>query len=159
MDKWLTDKHSHVFHQVSQRYSYLRQFAPAFIEAVDLKNDTETESPVIKAAELLRKMNKEGRRKLPGDAPLGFMPKKVRKLVENGGVISKRDWECSLLTAIRDEIRAGNVAAQSSKRFGHFNNFFISNDQWSARRDAFFNRAGLPIKPEDVLNFPRKNGL
>jgi len=150
VDKWLADKHSHVFHQVSQRYSYLRQFSPAFIEAIDLKNDAETESPVIKAAALFRKMNKEGKRKLPNDAPLGFMPKKVRKLVEKEGVISRRDWECSLLTAIRDEIRAGNVAAQSSKRFGRFGNFFISSDLWAARRDAFFTRAGLPISPEDI---------
>lgn len=78
------------------------------------------------------------------------MPKKVRKLVENEGVISKRDWECSLLTAIRDEIRVGNVAAQSSKRFGRFDNFFISDDLWAARRDAFFTRAGLPISPEEA---------
>jgi TnpA family transposase len=65
-------------------------------------------------------------------------------------VISKRDWECALLTAIRDEIRTGNVAAQSSKRFSRFDNFFITVGQWRAQRDAFFQRAGLPIKPEDV---------
>jgi len=151
VDKWLSGKHSHVFYQVSQRYSYLRQFSPAFIDAIDLQNDTETESPVIKAAALLRELNKEGKRKLPDGAPLGFIPKKVRKLVENEGIISKRDWECSLLTAIRDEIRAGNVAAQSSKRFGRFDNFFISNDLWTARRDAFFTRAGLPVVPEEAL--------
>ena len=48
------------------------------------------------------------------DALLGFMPKKVRALVEKDGVVSKRDWECALLTAIRDEIRIGNMAAQIS---------------------------------------------
>ena len=150
VDQWLTDKHSHVFHQVSQRYSYLRQFAPAILKAIDLQNDSETEAPVITAAALLRKMNAEGKRKLPEDAPLGFMPKKVRNLVEKDGVISKRDWECALLTAIRDEIRVGNVAAQSSKRFGRFDNFFISKDQWALQRDAFFVRAGLPTRPKDV---------
>ena len=150
VDKWLTDKHSHVFHQISQRYSYLRQFAPAFVGAIDLQNDTETESPVIKAVALLREMNAEGKRKLPEDAPLGFMSKKVRALVEKDGVISKRDWECALLAAIRDEIRVGNVAVQSSKRFGRFDRFFISNDQWAVQRDAFFKRADLPVKAEDV---------
>jgi TnpA family transposase len=150
IDKWLTDKHSDVFHQISQRYSYLRQFTPAFVDAIDLQNDAETESPVIKAAALLRQMNAEGKRKLPDDAPLGFMSKKVRALVEKDGVVSKRDWECALLTAIRDEIRAGNVAIQASKRFGRFDRFFISNDQWTDQRDAFFKRAGLPVKAEDA---------
>lgn len=78
------------------------------------------------------------------------MPKKVPALVEREGGVSKRDWECALLTAIRDEIRIGNVAAQSSKRFGRFDNFFISNERWSTQRQAFFKRAGLPMNPEDL---------
>lgn len=150
VDIWLSDKHSHVFHQVSQRYSYLRQYAPAFIAAIDLHHETETPSPVIKAVTLLREMNTQGKRKLPEDAPLGFIPRKVRDLVEEDGVISKRNWECALLIALRDEIRVGNVAAQSSKRFGRFNNFFIATDRWHTQREAFFKRAGLPGKPEDV---------
>lgn len=48
------------------------------------------------------------------------------------------------MTAIRDEIRTGNVAAQSSKRFGRFDNFFISNERWAEQRESFFRRAGLP---------------
>ena len=150
VDKWLTDKHSHVFHQIAQRYSYLRQFAPALVKAIELQNETETVSPVIRAAALLHTMNAEGKRKLPEDAPLGFMPEKVRAMVEKDGVVSKRDWECALLTAIRDEIRAGNVAVQSSKRFGRFDRLFISDNQWAAQRDAFFKRAGLPVNAEDV---------
>jgi TnpA family transposase len=150
VDKWLTDKHSHVFHQVTQRYTYLRQFAPALLEAIELQSDTEIESSVVKAVALLRDMNQEGKRKLPEDAPLGFMPKKVRSLVEEDGVISRRDWECALLTAIRDEIRIGNVVARSSKRFGRFDNFFISNEQWATQREAFYQRAGLPVSPADV---------
>jgi predicted transcriptional regulator len=150
VDKWLTDKHSHVFHQVTQRYTYLRQFAPALLQAIELQSDTDTEPSVVKAVALLREMNQAGKRKLPEDAPLGFMPKKVRALVEKDGIVSKRDWECALLTAVRDEIRIGNVAAQSSKRFGRFDNFFIANEQWATRRKEFFQRAGLPVKPQDV---------
>ena len=150
VDKWLTDKHSHVFHQVTQRYSYLRQFAPSLLQAIELQSDTDTEPSVVKAVALLREMNQAGKRKLPEDAPLGFMPKKVRALVEKDGFISKRDWECALLTAVRDEIRIGNVAAQSSKRFGRFDNFFISNERWAVQRETFYQRAGLPVNPVDV---------
>ena len=150
VDKWLTDKHSHVFHQVVQRYTYLRQFAPALLRVIELQSDTDTEPSVVRAVALLREMNQAGKRKLPEDAPLGFMPKKVRTLVEKDSVVSKRDWECALLTALRDEIRIGNVAAQSSKRFGRFDNFFIPNERWAAQRQAFFKRAGLPMNPEDV---------
>lgn len=42
------------------------------------------------------------------------------------------------------------MAARSSKRFGRFDNYFISDERWTTQRDAFFQRAGLPGKPEDV---------
>ncbi len=126
------------FHQVTQRYTYLRQFAPALLQVIELQSDAEAEPSVLKEAALLRELNQAGKRKLPYDAPLGFMPKKVRVLVEKDGVVSKRDWECALLTSIRDEIRIGNVTARSRKRFGRFENFFISNERWAAQRKAFF---------------------
>ena len=75
------------------------------------------------------KMNKDGSRKLPEDALLGFIPKKIRNLIEADGVISKRDWEVALLAVVRDEIQTSNVAAKSSKRFGRFDNFFIPQSQ------------------------------
>jgi TnpA family transposase len=73
-----------------------------------------------------------------------FIPKRIRALVEKDGAISRRDWECALLTA------TGNVAAQSSKRYGRFNNFFIPDERWAKQREAFFQRSALPAKPEDV---------
>jgi len=76
VDKWLTDKHSHVFHQVAQRYNYLRQFAPALLQTIELQSDTEAEPSVIKAVTLLREMNQAGKRKLPEDAHWVSCPKK-----------------------------------------------------------------------------------
>lgn len=68
--------------------------------------------------ELLRELNDENKRKLPEDAPLGFIKRSLRPLVEENGEVSKRAWECALLLAIRDEIRVGNVYVKDSKRFG-----------------------------------------
>lgn len=85
-------------------------------------------SGVIEAIELLQEMNRENRRKLPEDAPLDFIPKQLRTLKEKDGVVDKHAWECVLLTAIRDEIRAGNVF-EESKRFSRFNDFSIANTQ------------------------------
>jgi hypothetical protein len=99
--------------------------------------------------ELLRNMNASGMRKLPENAPLEFIPKPLRALIEKDN-ITRRDWECALLTAIRDEIRVGNVAAQDSKRYGRFDNFFIARQRWVEQRERFFQRAGLPLNTEDV---------
>jgi hypothetical protein len=39
----------------------------------------------------------------------------------------KPAWECVLLTAIRDEIKAGNLSVMQNKRFGRFAIFLFQS--------------------------------
>lgn len=153
VETWLTGKYSHVFNLVVERFPYIRQFAPTLLAQLDFHLEEETQSTIVKAAELLHEMNSSGKRKLPDDPPLDFIPKKLRPLVEQNGEVSKRAWECALLTAIRDELKAGNIYVQRSKRFGRFDNFFIADSRWEKQRETFFTRAGLPEKAEDVSDY------
>lgn len=147
---WLTGKFSHVFHLVVERFSYLRQFSPALIAHLQFEAKGERATHLLKAIELLHQMNQEQKRKLPDDAPIEFIPKKLRSLVKPQGVLDKPAWECALLTSIRDEIKVGNLTVKDSKRFGNFDNFFMPEAQWQQERAAFFKRAGLPENSKDV---------
>jgi hypothetical protein len=71
-------------------------------------------------------MNSDNKRKLPKDVPVDFIPRKIRPLVESNGKIEKSAWECALLTAIRDEIKSGNISVGMSKRFARLDSFFIA---------------------------------
>ena len=147
---WLTGKYSHTFNLVVQRFSYLRQFAPTLIAGLDFRPENGSTSPLVDAIELFREMNESGKRKLPDDPPLAFIPRKLHTLVETDGQASRRAWESALLMAIRDEVRVGNIYVHQSQRFGRFDNFFITNSEWEKQRETFFARAGLPVKAEDV---------
>lgn len=114
-------------HRYIERFPYLRQFAPTLLDRLDFHLEEGTQSTIVAAVQLLQQMNAENRRKLPDDAPLGFIPKKLRPLVEKNGEVSKRAWECALLTAVRDEIKAGNIYVLRSKRFGRFDDFFMED--------------------------------
>ena len=74
--------------------------------------------------------------------------------------MNKDAWEGALLLAIRDEVRAGNIYVQDSKRFGRFDDFFIADKKWKVRREAFFKRAELPADATDVPSYltERLNG-
>jgi hypothetical protein len=74
-------EHGHVLNLVMDRLPCLRQFAPALPEHLELHLEEGAHSSVVEAARLLQKMNRENRRKLPEDAPTGFVPKKLRSLV------------------------------------------------------------------------------
>jgi len=153
VETWLTGKYSHVFYLVMQRFSYLRQFAPILLEHLAFQLEEGTQSTVVTAVHLLRELNQANKRNLPANTPLDFIPKTLRPLVEKNGQVDKRAWECALLTTLRDEIRAGNVFIQQSKRFGRFDDFFISKRRWQAQSAHFFQRAGLPENPADVPSY------
>jgi TnpA family transposase len=153
VDVWLTGKYSHVFNLVTQRFSYIRQFSPALVNHLHIIAEDSGNSDLPKAIDLLKQLNEHNKRKLPEDSPIGFIPKKLRPLVQVNGIIDKAGWECALLTAVRDEIKAGNISVKMSKHFGHFDNFFISSDQWAKTRETFFKRAGFPNQPSAVPGF------
>ncbi len=52
----------------ASRYSYFRRFVPHFLETLEFASDPHHED-LRQAVELLKKMNIEGRRKLPEDTP------------------------------------------------------------------------------------------
>ncbi|WP_341792643.1 MULTISPECIES: Tn3 family transposase [unclassified Rickettsia] len=147
---WLTGKFSHLFHLVVERFSYLRQFSPALIAHLKFEAKGERATNLLKAIELLHELNQQQKRKLPDDAPIDFIPKKLRSLVKPQGILDKPAWESALLTSIRDEIKIGNLTVKDSKRFGNFDNFFMPCTEWKKERIAFFKRAGLPENPQSV---------
>ena len=148
--EWLTGKFSHLFHLVVDRFSYLRQFSPALIAHLKFEAKGERAIHLLKAIELLHELNQQQRRKLPDDAPIDFIPKKLIPLVKPKGILDKSAWECALLTSIRDEIKVGNLTVKDSKRFGNFDNFFMPYTQWQKERTDFFKRSELPVNPTEA---------
>ena len=147
---WLTGKYSHVFHLVVKRFAYLRQFAPELLKHLQFRSTTEESTSLLEAIDLLRQLNEENKRKLPEDAPLAFLPKNIQEIVVIDGKVNKAAWECALLNAVCDAIKSGNLHVQHSKRFGHFDDFFMPASVWHTRSAEFFQRAGLPSQPEEV---------
>ena len=127
VDRWLNGKYSNVFNLVVQRFSYIRQFSPLFLKHIRLQSENGANAELFEAIELLRELNDHNKRKLPDDVPIGFVSKKLRPMVVVDGKVNKAAWECALLTAIRDEIKAGNLSVTQSKRFGRFDDFFIAD--------------------------------
>ena len=151
LDEWVSGKKSDLFHGVVKRFGYLRKFSPALLRALEFTQESEgADSPCMEALKVLKEMNAGNKRKLPEEAPTDFVPASLLPLVENGDRPDRRAWECALLVKLRDEIRSGNVSVKHSKRFGRFDNFFLSGDRWEALREDFFRRSGLPTNPEDV---------
>src|SRR4051794_17257208 len=71
-DRIIRPLDDHHFDFLEGRYSYLRQFTPELIAALTLH--ASGDSTLIGAVDLLRRLNAEGRRVLPEETPLEFVP-------------------------------------------------------------------------------------
>jgi len=81
------------------------------------------------------------------------VPARFRPFVAADGISERRPWECSLLYALRDEVRCGNLSIRHSKRYGRFDDFFIPKAEWQTHREDFFRKSGLPANPVEVGEF------
>lgn len=122
------------FDFLAQRYSHVRQFAPAFLSAFDFRGGRAGD-PLLAAVELLREMNAAGKRLVPDDAPLGFVPAKWGPYVVGaGGRIDRRYWELCVLTALRWALRSGDVWVEGSRRYADPQSYLIPKERWPGMR-------------------------
>ncbi len=148
---WISGRKSDQRQMLVERYRSLRRYGPAFLEAIGLEPEMRGEgSPILDAISVLRSLNAAGKRKVPEDAPMDFLSTRWRRTVSRDGQISRPAWECALLLKTRDEIRGGNLAVRHSKRFGHLDDLFMPEAQWTKVRQGFFSRAELPGSAADV---------
>lgn len=152
-EEWVLGKKSDAFPGVLNRFSYLRQFAPQLLEHLALKAEPGVDTEVLEAVEILREMNRTGKRKIPEDAPTDFIPKGLQRFVEEDAKINRSAYESATLTVLRDEIRCGNIYVPGSKSYVRLDDFFSPKEVWESRREAFFQRNGLPSDPNKVADF------
>lgn len=69
---------------LAKRYSYFRQFAPAFVEALAFQSNQD-DDPLIEAVEFLKALNRQGRRNVPDDAPMDFVPRPMGPVRHRSG--------------------------------------------------------------------------
>ena len=105
------------FDLLADRYSHLRRFAPALLHAFVFHGSAPDDN-LMRAIELVRELNHTGRRKLPGRAPLGFVPARWRAyVVDADGRIDRRFYELCVLWELRAALRAGDVWVEGSRRY------------------------------------------
>ena len=139
------------FELLGDRYGYLRQFAPAFLAAFDFRSHQRAD-PLLAAIDVLRELNAIGRRGVPEDAPVSFVPPKWRPyVVDDEGTIERRYYELCVLWALRGALRAGDVWLAGSRRYADPETYLIPKELWPAMRTEVSKQLGaLSIGPERV---------
>jgi len=135
----------------ANRYTYLRTFAPKFLSALHFESNQECK-PLLKALEQIMSLNSTGKRKVPEDATLSFVPKSwLPYVLDDNDEINRRYYEICALWELRGALRAGNIWVRNSRRYANPETYLIPKDQWEQMRPEACRMLGLPQNGEERL--------
>jgi hypothetical protein len=124
---------------ITNSYSVLRRYAPQFMDAFEFRSSPVTEE-LMKAVELLRELNKTGARKLPDDAPRGFIRPRWERHVFTSDGLDRRFYETCVLSELGKSLRSGDLWVTGSRRYRDFDDYLLPAKTFAAMRTA-----GLPL--------------
>lgn len=139
----------------AEKYVYVRQFAPAVLGALVLRSN-KSRDPLLDAVSVLKNLSDSKTRKVPKNAPLGFVPAKwlpyVATTLPNGGpVVDRRHWEMCLLWQLRSALRSGDVWVEGARRYADPQSFLIPKAQWPSLRQEVRLLTGTPADGAEHL--------
>jgi TnpA family transposase len=121
----------------AHRYSYFRRFVPHFLKTLEFASDRHHED-LLQAVELLKKINAEGKRKLPEDAPTSFISPKWKPYIKDkNGNLSLRYYELCVLWELRAALRGGHLWVKGSYRFANPETYLIPKERWQTFKQNF----------------------
>lgn len=138
--------------QLDDSYSHVRTFAPKVLDALEF-NGNATARELIEAIELLRELNRTGRRVVPDDAPVSFAPAGWRRLIEkDDGRTDRHQWELCVLSELRLALRAGDVWVCGSRRYQPIDSYLIPTRDWTRGRAGYATDLGRPLDARQRLS-------
>ncbi|NJL41382.1 MAG: transposase [Leptolyngbyaceae cyanobacterium SM1_4_3] len=131
-------------------YQRVRHFSNRFLATLQFQSSQEAQG-LLKGLQLVREIHSGIRRKVPDDAPTGFVPEAWLSYVVQPDGIDRRYYELAALWVLRQELRSGAIYLFHSRRFSELESYFIPKEEWVVQRDQTVNLLGTPLEPQARL--------
>jgi TnpA family transposase len=119
------------YQMLNEHYAGVRRWAPTFLDAFVFQS-VPAAAPLLRAIDLLGKINGAGAPSVPKSAPMSFVRERWARHVLSGGSIDRRYYELCVLSELRDRLRAGDVWVAGSRRYRSFEERLISHETLQA---------------------------
>ena len=136
-------------------YSYLRQFTPGVLAAVDFTGGPGM-ADLMAAVAILKNLNASGGRKVPAGAPASFVParyadylERARKAGDDTGF--RHYWELCVVLGLRDGLRSGDIFVPGSRRYADPSTYLYTPGQWMPRQGEYCRLVGKPARAADAI--------
>lgn len=121
---------------ISNKYSYLRKYTPTLLNCFEFKSNNAAK-PIIEALNVINDMNLTGKRILPSNAPVEFIPKRwLKHVLSKDGTINKQYYELAALSELKNCIRSGDISVGGSRKHRNFEDYLIDINEWKIAKDT-----------------------
>ena len=117
---------------ITEYYPQLRRYAPILLETFEFR-PVPVARDLIDAVEVLRAMNRDGLRKVPPDAPVGFIRKKWQSYVFGPEGIDRRFYELCVMAELKNALRSGDVSVRGSRQFQDFEDYLMPRPEFERK--------------------------
>lgn len=115
-------------------FPILRQIGPAFVQAFAF-GAVPACSGLARGVEVMRLLGQGRLRKMPADAPIGFIRPTWRRRIGRDAM-DRRTYEFCVLAELRDRLRAGDMWVEGSRRYRAVEQQLIPAPVFAAMREA-----------------------
>lgn len=122
-------------HRIAENYPTIRRYIPDFLGILKLRAAPAAEE-LLQGIELLRNLYSNNSRKIPDDAPMGFVRRRWSKLVQTSEGIDRRNYELCLLSELKNALRSGDIWVQGSRQFKDFDEYLLTTDTYSSCKET-----------------------
>lgn len=134
-------------HFLLTRYPSLRKYFSSFLK-LPFAAATGSE-PLLKAINIVRRLDKGELKQLPDDVLTGFVPSDIRHLLtDEADSINRNTWETGLAIAIKNALRAGNLYLAQSKQHVSFWELILSATNWEEVKEEAYVELQQPSEEE-----------
>ena len=112
----------------ADRYATLRKFVRDLLKALQFKAGKGS-AKTIAGIEILRDLNRSGKRDLPANAPMPFRKEWRKIVVGDDGKINRRIWEIATIAHLRNKLRSGDVWVERSTGYRRFDTYLLSEEK------------------------------
>jgi hypothetical protein len=123
-------------------FSFMRRYAPTFLETFEFRG-APIARELLAAVDVLREMNRTNARKVPADAPVGFVRPRWKRFVFADGDVDRRYYEFAVMSELKNALRGGDVWVPGSRQFKDFDEYLLPRDDFNRRQIQ--GQLGLPI--------------
>jgi TnpA family transposase len=120
------------FSLLTEHYPQLRRYGPTLLETFEF-HPAPVARELIEAVDLLRQMHREGSRKVPSNAPTGFIRKRWKSFVFTAEGIDRRFYELCVMAELKNAMRSGDVSVSGSRQFRAFEEYLMPHAEFNER--------------------------